>query len=306
MFDNGFNPRLHPRGCKLSIFTSSTDHAVYHDCDPGLALDLDFSTAQSTHADDRRPSDADERRPRRGSTHRRSSSSSRSSTCQRAAALFFFFFFWPSSEWSIRSARGPPKHRFTIRVTVPTMSRQAPRRLQHGRRVTRRTLQRPVSAGGGRTSALCTSKLAAVPSRLHFSKLKCGEIGFDAMIARSAAHGARVRQHTRTQDGLRWPPWASGASSTACAGGVCGNCTRSRGRRDDPGELASGPATPRRGVRCGPLPGVNCHDVTTDHVHWRRCESSATCCGCRCGYEPMARTRASSQGGHCPLGSFVY
>ncbi|GBP37694.1 hypothetical protein EVAR_23743_1 [Eumeta japonica] len=33
--------------------------------------------------------------------------------------------------------------------------------------------------------------------------------------------------------------------------------------------------------------------------------SSAPCCGCRCGYEPMARPRASSQGGHCPLGSFV-
>ncbi|GBP56758.1 hypothetical protein EVAR_37014_1 [Eumeta japonica] len=75
--------------------------------------------------------------------------------------------------------------------------------------------------------------------------------------ARSAAHGARVRQHTRAQDGLRWPPWASGVSSTACAGGVCGDCTRTRGRRDDPGELASGPAAPRRGVRRGPLPGVN-------------------------------------------------
>ncbi|GBP46019.1 hypothetical protein EVAR_24212_1 [Eumeta japonica] len=106
-------------------------------------------------AGDRRPSDADERRPRRGSTHRRSSSSSRSSTCQRAVALFFFFFFfWPSSGWSIRSARGPPKHRFTIRVIVPTISGQAPRRLQHGKRVARRTLQRPVSAGGGHTSTV--------------------------------------------------------------------------------------------------------------------------------------------------------
>ncbi|GBP33733.1 hypothetical protein EVAR_17060_1 [Eumeta japonica] len=37
---------------------------------------------RSTHADDRRPPDADERRPRRGSTHRRLSSSTRSSTRQ--------------------------------------------------------------------------------------------------------------------------------------------------------------------------------------------------------------------------------
>ncbi|GBP47201.1 hypothetical protein EVAR_38313_1 [Eumeta japonica] len=81
--------------------------------------------------------------------------------------------------------------------------------------------------------------------------------------ARSAAHGARVRQHTRARDGLRWPPWASGASSTACAGGVCGDCTRTRGRRDDPGELASGPAAPRRGVRRGPLPGVKCRISVT-------------------------------------------
>ncbi|GBP52608.1 hypothetical protein EVAR_35798_1 [Eumeta japonica] len=160
------------------------------------------------------------------------------------------------------------------------MSGQAPRRLQHGRRVARRTLQRPISAEGGRTSALCTSEVAAVPSRLHFSKLKCGDIGFDAMMyvrslnklrvvandaqagparrARSAAHDARVRQHTRTQDGLRSPPWASGATSTACAGGVCDDIrTRTCGRLDDTGELASDPTAPRRGVRCGPLPGVN-------------------------------------------------
>ncbi|GBP61643.1 hypothetical protein EVAR_43580_1 [Eumeta japonica] len=109
--------------------------------------------ARAGHAADRRWSDAGERRPRRGSTHRRSSSSSRSSTCQRATALFFFFF-WPSSGWSIRSARDPPKHRFTIRIIVPTMFGQAPRRLHHGRRVARRTLQRPVSAGGGRISTV--------------------------------------------------------------------------------------------------------------------------------------------------------
>ncbi|GBP42912.1 hypothetical protein EVAR_87291_1 [Eumeta japonica] len=30
--------------------------------------------------------------------------------------------------------------------------------------------------------------------------------------------------------------------------------------------------------------------------------SSTPCCGCSCGYEPMARTRASSRAGHCPLG----
>ncbi|GBP33312.1 hypothetical protein EVAR_30900_1 [Eumeta japonica] len=41
------------------------------------------------------------------------------------------------------------------------------------------------------------------------------------------------------------------------------------------------------------------------HICIGRYESSAPCCGCRCRSEPMARTRASSQGGHCPLGSFV-
>ncbi|GBP81756.1 hypothetical protein EVAR_62672_1 [Eumeta japonica] len=41
------------------------------------------------------------------------------------------------------------------------MSGQAPRRLQRGRRAARRTLQRPVSARGGRTSALCTSGMTA-------------------------------------------------------------------------------------------------------------------------------------------------
>ncbi|GBP64426.1 hypothetical protein EVAR_19878_1 [Eumeta japonica] len=149
-----------------------------------------------------------------------------------------------------------------------------------GGRAARRTLQRPVSAGGGRTNALCTSVVVAVPSRLHFNKLKCGDISFGAVVyirdlnklrvvtkicrpvrgaARSSAPGARVRQHTRAQDGLRWPLWASGASSTACAGGVCdGIRTRTRGRLDDSGELASDPAAPRRGVRRGPLPGVNC------------------------------------------------
>ncbi|GBP88160.1 hypothetical protein EVAR_99713_1 [Eumeta japonica] len=34
--------------------------------------------------------------------------------------------------------------------------------------------------------------------------------------------------------------------------------------------------------------------------------SSTSCCGCRCGYKPMARTRASSQKGHCPLGLLFY
>ncbi|GBP64860.1 Fatty acid synthase [Eumeta japonica] len=56
----------------------------------------------------------------------------------------------------------PPKHRFTIRVIVPTMSGQALRRLQHGRRVARRILRCPVSAGGDRTSALCTSRLGVL------------------------------------------------------------------------------------------------------------------------------------------------
>ncbi|GBP33991.1 hypothetical protein EVAR_24905_1 [Eumeta japonica] len=75
--------------------------------------------------------------------------------------------------------------------------------------------------------------------------------------ARSAAHGARVRQHTRSGRPAL-VPWASGATSTACAGGVCDViCTRTRGRRDGPGELVSEPAAPRRDVRSGPLPGVN-------------------------------------------------
>ncbi|GBP03662.1 hypothetical protein EVAR_2413_1 [Eumeta japonica] len=74
------------------------------------------------------------------------------------------------------------------------MSGQAPRRLQHGRRVARRTLRRPVSAGGGRTSALCTSEVAAVPSRLHFSEIKCGDICFDAMIGELASDPAAPRR----------------------------------------------------------------------------------------------------------------
>ncbi|GBO99411.1 hypothetical protein EVAR_620_1 [Eumeta japonica] len=77
---------------------------------------------------------------------------------------------------------GPPKHRFTTRVIVPTMSGEAPRRLQHGRRAARRTLQRPVSAGGGCTSALCTSGMAAVLGRLHFNELKCGDVSFGAVV----------------------------------------------------------------------------------------------------------------------------
>ncbi|GBP32574.1 hypothetical protein EVAR_23986_1 [Eumeta japonica] len=67
-------------------------------------------------------------------------------------------------------------------IIVPTMSGQAPRRQQRGRRAARRTLQRPLSAGGGRTSALCTSGMAAVPSRLHFNELKCGDISFGAVV----------------------------------------------------------------------------------------------------------------------------
>ncbi|GBP52603.1 Saccharopine dehydrogenase-like oxidoreductase [Eumeta japonica] len=52
------------------------------------------------------------------------------------------------------------------------MSGEAPRRLQHGRRAARRTLQRPVSAGGGRTSALCTSGMAAGRCRESTEKLR--------------------------------------------------------------------------------------------------------------------------------------
>ncbi|GBP49237.1 hypothetical protein EVAR_96545_1 [Eumeta japonica] len=116
------------------------------------------------------------------------------------------------------------------------MSGQAPRRLQRGRRAASDT-----SASGkrrGRPYQICRPVRGA---------------------ARSAARGARVRQHTRTQDGLHWFPWASDASSTAYAGGVCDVIrTRTRGRLDDnSGELASDPAAPRLGVRRGPLPGVN-------------------------------------------------
>ncbi|GBP56761.1 hypothetical protein EVAR_37017_1 [Eumeta japonica] len=91
------------------------------------------------------------------------------------------------------------------------MPGQAPRRLQHGRRVARRTLQRPVSAGGGRTSALCTSEVAAVPSRLHF-------IANDAQAGpgRSARSAARVFGNTQ-------------ARRTACV--------RPRGRRARPQRL---------------------------------------------------------------------
>ncbi|GBP72650.1 hypothetical protein EVAR_83160_1 [Eumeta japonica] len=128
------------------------------------------------------------------------------------------------------------------------MSGQAPRRLQRGRRAASDT-----SASGKRPGA-------AVPvhSACPWWPRICRSV---RGAAHSAAHGARVGQHTRTQEGLRWPPWASGASSTAYAGGFCdGVRTRTRGRLDGPGELASDPAAPRRGVRRGPLPGVNCHD----------------------------------------------
>ncbi|GBP93565.1 hypothetical protein EVAR_90131_1 [Eumeta japonica] len=60
------------------------------------------------------------------------------------------------------------------------MSGQAPRRLQRGRRAARRTLQRPVSAGGSHTSALCV-RMAAVPSRLHFNEY--GDISFGAVVS---------------------------------------------------------------------------------------------------------------------------
>ncbi|GBP21213.1 hypothetical protein EVAR_84336_1 [Eumeta japonica] len=51
---------------------------------------------------------------------------------QRAGVLFFSLR--PSSGSSFRWTRGPPEHRFTIRIIIPTMSGQAPRRLQRGRR----------------------------------------------------------------------------------------------------------------------------------------------------------------------------
>ncbi|GBP49997.1 hypothetical protein EVAR_37083_1 [Eumeta japonica] len=111
------------------------------------------------------------------------------------------------------------------------MSGEAPRRLQHGRRAARRTLQRPVSAEGGRTSALCTSGMAAVPSRLHFNKLKCGDVSLvqwcKSWISIEGSHkiagpsGARrVARRTARVFG------STHARRTACVG--------SRGRRARP------------------------------------------------------------------------
>ncbi|GBP36001.1 hypothetical protein EVAR_29128_1 [Eumeta japonica] len=56
----------------------------------------------------------------------------------------------------------------------------APRRLQHGRRAARRTSATGKRRGG--RSALCTSGMAAVPSRLHFNELECGNISFGAVV----------------------------------------------------------------------------------------------------------------------------
>ncbi|GBP97559.1 hypothetical protein EVAR_63829_1 [Eumeta japonica] len=45
-------------------------------------------------------------------------------------------------------------------------------------------------------------------------------------------------------------------------------------------------------------------DQSKEDDRRRRRGSSIPCYGCRCGCEPMARTPASSQEGHYPLGSF--
>ncbi|GBP27883.1 hypothetical protein EVAR_14072_1 [Eumeta japonica] len=189
---------------------------------------------------------------------------------------------------------GPPKHRFIIRVIVPTMSGQAPRRLLHGRRVARWTLRRPVSAEGGRTSAFCTSEVAAVPSRLHFSRLKCGDIGFSAMIAQSAANSACSAAHTHTGR----PAFAPVGVGRDLDGILAGGCSHSR-RTWISGELASDPAAPRRGVRRGPLPGVNCIGVRSWVFHTLVLKGAGA--GRRTYFLPQAR--ASSRRGYDPNGS---
>ncbi|GBP87848.1 hypothetical protein EVAR_64423_1 [Eumeta japonica] len=130
------------------------------------------------------------------------------------------------------------------------MSEQAPRRLQRGRRTASDT-----SASGKRrgrpyqctlcSPTLCTSVVAAVPSRLHFNKLKCGDISFGAVVyirdlnklrvvtkicrpvrgaARSAAHGACVRAHTHAGR----PALAPVGIERDLDGIVAGGCSHSR------------------------------------------------------------------------------
>ncbi|GBP30398.1 hypothetical protein EVAR_18197_1 [Eumeta japonica] len=77
---------------------------------------------------------------------------------------------------------------------------------------------------------------------------------------RSAAHGARIRQHTRTQDGVRSPPWASGVTSTAYLPEV----VRTRGRR---GNLVSWRPIPLRHAEA--CAAGRCWESTAHEYHMR-------------------------------------
>ncbi|GBP87455.1 hypothetical protein EVAR_64452_1 [Eumeta japonica] len=78
------------------------------------------------------------------------------------------------------------------------------------------------------------------------------------------------------RSGRRARVFGTHARRTACVGprrarrlcrGVCDDLrTRTRGRLDGFGELASDPAAPRRGVRRGPLPGVNLKRLGSENL----------------------------------------
>ncbi|GBP14480.1 hypothetical protein EVAR_7762_1 [Eumeta japonica] len=87
----------------------------------------------------------------------------------------------PALVWVVFPNDEGPKHRFTIRIIVPTMSGKAPRRLQCGRRAASDT-SASGRRRGGRTSALGMPGVAAVPEPPAFYRLKCGDIGFGAMM----------------------------------------------------------------------------------------------------------------------------
>ncbi|GBP59892.1 hypothetical protein EVAR_44568_1 [Eumeta japonica] len=76
--------------------------------------------------------------------------------------------------------------------------------------------------------------------------------------ARREGRTARVFGSTRAQDGLRWSPGVGRDLDGLRRRCLRCDLYRTRGRRDGPGELVSEPAAPRRDVRSGPLPGVNC------------------------------------------------
>ncbi|GBP47205.1 hypothetical protein EVAR_38317_1 [Eumeta japonica] len=192
-------------------------------------------TTRSTHADDRRPPEADERRPRRGSAPatQQQQRSHASVSSYPLLLLALVRVVYPIGE-------GP-----AIRVIVPTTSGEAPRRLQHG------------EARASDTSA--SGSAGAVPAPLHVRWMPRHKIAGRSGARRVARRTARVFGSTH-------------ARGRACVGSH-GRRARpqrpvpevfamvfelTRGRLDGSGELASDPAAPRRGVRCGPLPGVNC------------------------------------------------